>query len=293
MTNALWAGFSSPCYAVGGEAADTTRRSHACVANDARRILTVEFGGSTGRPEWAVDGDELAGSLGLFSTDSTAPRHHVALVGGGGKTTLMHAIGAALQGPTVLTCTTKMGADQHRGHRVLIDPDDHTVLANLRIERSVIVLADVVGPKGVGISAVRADELYRLGVHVVAEADGSRRRPAKAPLWYEPVLASTATMVICVIGIDALNAPIEQRCHRPDQVAAVLGCSTADLLTPARAVNLVTGVRGGRKDVPIHAEFVVCLTKVTAESAPVAERFVTAVRDLGVTVRAVTHVDGW
>ena len=238
-----------------------------------------------------VDGDDLARDLGLLDRDRRIV-HHVALVGGGGKTTLMHAIGSALDGATILTCTTKMGADQHRGRPLLISPADEAVRAGLREHGRVMVLSAVLGQKGVGITPARADELFRLGAHVVAESDGSRRRPAKAPHWYEPVIASTVTMVICVIGADALDRTIEDQCHRPLRVGAVLCCSPYDRLTPERAAELVTSPRGGRKDVPSDARFVVCLTKVGASVLPLAERFVAAVADRGVVAHAVTHFDG-
>lgn len=239
-----------------------------------------------------VHGDDLARDLGLLGSLRTGDRHHVALVGGGGKTTLMHAIGSALVGPTILTCTTKMGADQHRGRPVLVAPSDDAVRDGLREHGRVMVLRAVLGQKGVGITPERADALFGLGAHVVAESDGSRRRPAKAPHWYEPVLASTVTMVICVIGADALDRTIEDQCHRPLRVGAVLGCSPYDRLTPERAAALVTSPHGGRKDVPPDASFVVCLTKVNASVSLLAERFVAAVADLGVTAHAVAHLDG-
>ncbi len=239
-----------------------------------------------------IEGDDLARDLGLVESCRPDARHHVALVGGGGKTTLMHAIGSALDGPTILTCTTKMGADQHRGRAVLVAPSDGAVRDGLREHGRVMVLSAVLGQKGVGITPERADELFGLGAHVVAESDGSRRRPAKAPHWYEPVIASTVTMVICVIGADALDRTIEDQCHRPLRVGAVLGCSPYDRLTPERAAELVTSAQGGRKGVPSDARFVVCLTKVNASVSPLAERFVDAVAARGVAVRAVAHLSG-
>lgn len=237
--------------------------------------------------------DDLAVDLGLIPNDSVGTRHHIALVGGGGKTTLLHAIGSALHGPTVLTCTTKMGAEQHRGRPLLVAPGDAAVQVALEAHGRVMVLGEVRGQKGIGITSERADELFGLGVHVVSESDGSRRRPAKAPHWYEPVLASTVTMVICVIGSDALDRTIEDQCHRPLRVGAVLGCSSYERLTPERAAELVTSGRGGRKDVPAEASFVVCLNKVNGAVAPLAERFVAAVQERNVEVRALTHFEGW
>ena len=232
---------------------------------------------------------DLARALSLRSDG----HHHVALVGGGGKTTLMHAIGGALGGPTVLTCTTKMGADQHWGLPLLSDPSNAAVEDALRDNSRVLVVGQVIGQKAIGITPQRADELFSLGLNVVCESDGSRRMPAKAPHWYEPVLASTATLVICVIGADALDRTIHDQCHRPLRVGAVLGCSPYDRLTPERAAELVTSERGGRKDVPPHTRFAVVINKVNGPVAAVVQQFVNEVSGRGIEVHAVEHRDGW
>lgn len=230
----------------------------------------------------------VAAALGLLD----GRRHHVGLVGGGGKTTLMHGIADALPDRTVLTCTTKMGADQHWGKPLLVSPTDDEVLVALHRDHRVLVVGSIDGPKAVGVTPMRADELFALGVNVVAESDGSRRRPAKAPQWYEPVLAETVDLVVCVIGADALDRTIEDQCHRPLLVGAVLGCSPYDRLTPERAAELVTSGRGGRKAVPPTARFAVCVTKVNEEVASLVERFVHAVEATGVPVVAVAHHGG-
>ncbi|GIR37508.1 MAG: hypothetical protein CM15mP49_28930 [Actinomycetota bacterium] len=48
----------------------------------------------------------LVKSLGL---DRKGENHLISLVGGGGKTTLLHALGKQLSGRTILTSTTKWG----------------------------------------------------------------------------------------------------------------------------------------------------------------------------------------
>ena len=219
--------------------------------------------------------------------------HHVALVGGGGKTTLMHAIADALPAPTVVTCTTKMGADQHWGKPLLLDPSDDDLLAQVSEAGRVLVVGQVNGQKAIGITPTRADQLFQLGLNVVCESDGSRRMPAKAPHWYEPVLASTVTLVVCVIGADALDRTIHDQCHRPLRVGAVLGCSPYDRLTPERAAHLVTSERGGRKDVLPATRFAVVVNKVNGAVAPLVQQFVNEVAALGVEVHAVEHRDGW
>lgn len=236
-----------------------------------------------------VPKETLADALGLSVSD----RHHVALVGGGGKTTLTHAIAGALLGPSVITCTTKMGADQHWGRPMLVAPTNDELAAALALHQSVLVVGAVDGQKAVGIERMRADELFALGYNVIAESDGSRRKPAKAPDTYEPVIASTVTLVVCVIGADALDGVISEVCHRPHLVAALLGCDVDERLTPLRAAALVTSADGGRRSLPGGAQFAVCLNKVNAAVAPLAERFLAEVAARGSRVYAVLHVDGW
>ena len=48
----------------------------------------------------------------------------ISLVGGGGKTTTLFTLGEQLAGTTVLTTTTKMGAEQSSNYPALIDPTD-------------------------------------------------------------------------------------------------------------------------------------------------------------------------
>ena len=54
---------------------------------------------------------KLANHLGL---NEPPAKNHISIVGGGGKTTILHALGKQLQGKTILTSTTKMGFDQNR-----------------------------------------------------------------------------------------------------------------------------------------------------------------------------------
>ena len=62
--------------------------------------------------------DELASALRLGSHEL------VSLVGGGGKTTGLFALGDQLGGTVVLTTTTKMGRVRTDGNHVMFDPDD-------------------------------------------------------------------------------------------------------------------------------------------------------------------------
>ena len=192
-------------------------------------------------------------------------RSHVALVGGGGKTTLLHALGDQLRGRVVLTTTTKMVASEHGGRSVLIGVDDQTVI-DAATERAVLVWSRVDGPKAVGVDPQRCDAWFGRVDHVIVEADGSRRRPFKAPGPFEPVIPSTATLVLSVIGADALGRVIADQCHRPLRVAALAGCGADRRLDPILAAKVILHERAVTRSVPTDAEMVVVVTKVDDSS---------------------------
>lgn len=194
---------------------------------------------------------------------------HVALVGGGGKTTLLHALGDQLAGRVVLTTTTKMAADEHGGRPVLIDPSDEEIVA-ATAAGPVVALRRVDGGKAIGVEPSRCDAWFAATDHVVVEADGSRGRPFKAPNEFEPVIPSTATLVVQAIGVDALGRVIADQCHRPMRVAALAGCRADQRLDPALAAAVIVHPRGVRRMVPTDAGYAVVITKVADATARLA-----------------------
>ena len=196
---------------------------------------------------------------------SLGAHEHVALVGGGGKTTLLHALGANLTGTRVLTTTTKMAAGQDAALQVLLGPSDEEVSAAVR-DGPIMVWAATSAGKAMGVSPARCDQLFELVDHVIVEADGSRQLPFKAPAPFEPVVPRSVTMVVSVIGARALGRVIADACHRPLRVAALAGCSPYQRLTPAAAAAVLTHPNGLGRARPTDARFSVAITQL--EEAP-------------------------
>lgn len=218
-------------------------------------------------------------------------RSHIALVGGGGKSTLMHAFGDQLGGSVVLTCTTKMGADQHLGRRLLVDPTDDQ-LVEAAAHQPVMVWSGVDGQKAIGVDPAECDRWFGQVDHVIIEADGSRRRPFKAPADYEPIVPSTATTVISVIGADALGRVIADQCHRPLRVAALAGCRPDVRLEPWMAAIVMLHERGAAKAVPPGAELAVAINKVDAANQSLVDQLVVELRERSPAIRIVTVAAG-
>jgi molybdenum cofactor cytidylyltransferase len=192
----------------------------------------------------------------------------IAIVGGGGKTSLLFALGRALPGRVVLTTTTRIFAAQVRMAEAVCELGNLSALGEMLDEYGrVLVIGNVEGEKAFGVPPeLPAQLLARPDVDcVVVEADGSRMRPIKAPAAHEPVIPLEATLVIPVVGIDALDGPIEQVAHRPELVRAVSSKQltvNGEQLTVADVATLITHEQGGMKGVPKGARVIPFLNKV-------------------------------
>ena len=198
----------------------------------------------------------------------------VALVGGGGKSTLLKALGELHGKGTILTTTTKMGSDQTGEATLLVSPSEKELVRALGGTPPVLIWDRVEGEKAFGVDPSLPESWLPEATRVIVEADGARRHPAKAPAPYEPVLPLGVTTVIAVIGADAIDRVIEDQCHRPLRVAAVVNCSPYERLTPQRAAVLLLDSNGSRKGLENGMRFVIAITKVSTKNQNIVERLV-------------------
>ena len=203
----------------------------------------------------------------------------VALVGGGGKSTLLSALGDVHGKGTVLTTTTKMGSDQVGNATLLIRPSKEDLVSVLSGNLPVMIWDSVDGEKAFGVDPSLPESWLPEATRIIVEADGARRRPAKAPALYEPVLPSGVTTVIAVIGADAIDRVIEDQCHRPLRVAAVVGCSSYERLTPKRASLLLLNQNGSRKNLESGVRFVIAITKISSQNQNLVDELVKELRN--------------
>jgi molybdenum cofactor cytidylyltransferase len=116
-----------------------------------------------------------------------------------------------------------------------------------------------------------AHEAAALGVStILVEADGSWRKPAKAPAGYEPVLPASTTLLIPVLGLDALGTRIdEEQAHRPELARTLLELSpeaATNRFTPQMATWLLVQPEGAAELLPRGARLLPLLNK--ADTAP-------------------------
>jgi molybdenum cofactor cytidylyltransferase len=189
----------------------------------------------------------------------------VAIVGGGGKSSLMFALAERLRGRGVMTTTTRIFAEQMGRAAETCTLDDANWRAQLdRVESALLVVGHVEGERAMGVPPeLPAEMLAHSRIDwVVVEADGSRMLPVKAPASHEPVVPIGTTLLVPIVGADALSRPIAEIAHRPERVCAITGLADVDTLTPAALAVLLTSPEGGLKNAPSAGRVAVLINKV-------------------------------
>lgn len=198
----------------------------------------------------------------------------IAFVGAGGKTTAIFSLARQIFTPVIVTTTT------HIGNWELGLADNILVLdERFPIEKNFIETIEgvtlIVGPVGddqrhIGLSE---NNLKRLigrfdsqQIPILIEADGSRKRPLKAPADHEPAIPDFVNMVVVVVGMSALWKPLSNSTvHRPEIFSKLSGISQGGRITPEAIVNVVGHPRGGLKNIPIHAKKILLLNQADTE----------------------------
>ncbi|MEG1989001.1 MAG: selenium cofactor biosynthesis protein YqeC [Oscillibacter sp.] len=159
-----------------------------------------------------------------------------AVIGSGGKTTLLRALGDILSAEhRVLLCTTT---------KMLPYPDLPWAKTegDLRRLGHRLLCAGVPVP---GTEKLTAPDLpfARLAEefdYVLVEADGAAHRPMKAHAPWEPVLPPERNQTICVVGAAGFGRPIHEAAHRPGRFAELAGVAEEVNITPELAAAVLT-----------------------------------------------------
>lgn len=154
-----------------------------------------------------------------------------ALIGGGGKTTMMQKLTEELsaQGKVIIGTSTK-----------IMIPDHIPVLTDIAVEKitealqksRVICVGTLTETGKLSAPAIPFSELAKLADYVIVEADGAHRLPIKAHANYEPVIPDGTDKVILLIGADCFGKTISEICHRPELFASIAETETSATVTP-------------------------------------------------------------
>lgn len=202
----------------------------------------------------------------------------VALVGGGGKTSLMFALAkAATPAHSVITTTTTKIFVPNPEESAVVWIDGFEALAarwqgREACIRHATLAAGLLEAKGklIGLRPESVNRLARARTAdiLLIEADGAKGRSLKAPHEAEPVIPAAANTLIAVIGIDAIGRPFnEETVFRIERARRLIGAPPGGLITPEWAAALVTHPYGICKGAPGHARMIFSINKVESPEA--------------------------
>ncbi len=208
----------------------------------------------------------------------------ISLVGGGGKTTLMFALAReiALNGHKVITTTTtRIAADEPDKFNspLLLQEDEDILISSLSeyfMEFNHVTVAKNISPEGdklIGYSPEVIDRVASFGLaNIIIEADGARGKPIKAPNTTEPVIPASTTLVIQIVGMDALGVKLnEDNTFRPEVISDITGLKIGEPITEDTIATLITHPQGVAKGTPATARTILLLNKVDKSNIAAAE----------------------
>jgi len=192
----------------------------------------------------------------------------VALVGAGGKTTALFAIASQARKAgyaVILTTTTAIRDPRIEGQRSFdaFIYEEELEGANLPPSSITIVAAsDREGDKISGPLPERIDAMTGQADLILVEADGAHGLAIKAPGAHEPVIPSTAIIVIGCLGLDALGKRADPTVvHRLAEFLRLTGLHEGDEIGVASLARLVEAPLGLFKGTAPGARRVLLLSK--------------------------------
>ena len=104
---------------------------------------------------------------------------------------------------------------------------------------------------------------------IIVEADGAAGRPLKAPnIEHEPVIPKNSSLIIPVVGIDALGCELtEEYVFRAAIAARLTGMALGDNVTSEVIVSLMTHKYGMFYGCPVHARVVPFINKTDLDNS--------------------------
>ena len=162
-----------------------------------------------------------------------------AIIGAGGKTTLMNKLAHELKScGTVIICTsTKIYMPED--FTVLINPSQQEIKDAL-IKHRAVCIGKLTNENKLTAPDIGFEQLSCLADYVIIEADGAHRLPLKAHESYEPVVPSGTQKTVLVVGADGFEKSVEKVCHRSllyAKKACVSPNSAVSATVAAKVVN--------------------------------------------------------
>ncbi|MDI7259853.1 MAG: selenium cofactor biosynthesis protein YqeC [Thermodesulfobacteriota bacterium] len=201
-------------------------------------------------------------------------REMISLTGAGGKTTLMFRLAKdlILEGKKVITTTTtkilKPAAEESRHLFVAQDEEKIGEFINHHLDkyRHITLVGERLGAgKLKGILPGLLNNLwnsYEIDAMII-EADGAAGRPVKAPREAEPVIPSSTTLVVAILGVDGVEKELnDENVFQAERVSRLTGIPVGRKMTEEGMALLMVHPEGLFKGAPSTSKLIAFLNKV-------------------------------
>lgn len=155
-----------------------------------------------------------------------------AVIGGGGKTSLLYRLASELRerGMVLVATTTRILPPAHL-------PVRHDREGTLRALRANGIACAGTPAEGGKLAEPSFADWMTLADYTLVEADGSKGLPLKAHAPHEPVIPPEAKRVLCVVGARGFSRPIREAVHRPEVFCTLTGSKPGDTASPENVMQ--------------------------------------------------------
>lgn len=179
----------------------------------------------------------------------------IALLGGGGKTSMLNRLGAdyAEVFPRVLLTSLTLSSRDHSSEALYLSEIGEEGLApHFATRNPVCVMNRAVNDhKLEGVPEEAAEGLANQADLCVFECDGARNLPLKVHNDRDPMVPAFSTHVIILVGADAVDQTLNSgRIHRPERFAELWGIDPEIPLSVDLIAEVVTTKKGYLAKVP-------------------------------------------
>ena len=202
-----------------------------------------------------------------------------AVIGSGGKTTLLAALAKSLPGKVILCTTSFFYPFKDTAFLSISDiteEKEELMLRGLLAENRVVCTGEMAGNGKLGRPLLPFDRLRHMADYVLVESDVSKGYPLKAHTDKEPDMPEDADDVVCVVGASGFMQPVEQVVHHADIFRLLTGCAEDAVARPELVAKALVNEK--------LAKTVFINQVESRELFALAERFVNATDIPGIVV---------
>ena len=189
----------------------------------------------------------------------------IAIVGAGGKTSLMRYLAVNLPGVVICTTSTKMFAKEAAFFdRDLIWEKGEPAMPELPAQFKNLLITNAAFESGSGrkLEGLNQEQLALLKqvsearqVPLIIEADGAKKRALKAPEAWEPLIPEFTDLVMYVLGLAVLDKPLtEEIVFRSQLYARLTGVEIGEPVDLKSILEYLKHPSGGQKGIPAQAK---------------------------------------